>query len=380
MPIKEKSMYAQANLYYWIYLSLQFLFVLFAIFYFVNKNYYKQYNWFLPLLLLSALAAMCVFAVSGDYWSYKAWYNDYYTRYGFEPIWDVIKSYIPYGYDVFRLLVWGVGLVLFLIMCKIVKANIVLAFFLFGVFYIKFYCYARSAVALMFVLLSFVILYKKDGTKRVWRYLLSISILIIGLMMHRSLIMAVPALICSRYVTFNRQTLVVLLLLYPIFAVVINILFPYIAIVMNDSEFYGAKVEGYFGNSRVTVTFLQAIIQRLPIIILYFISLRYAIYNKLKENNAGIINMAAFLLLYTSFLFMSIRGGNTTVFVYRTLNMAMPFMILSIANTMMNIKEMGKFVVVLSFYVLFEVLLSIRIFYIAPNIIINQMNDRYLIF
>lgn len=373
-------MYAQANLYYWVFLFLRLAVMLYSIYFIWNQGYRKQYKRSLPIILGLLLTVICVVEVSGDYWSYKRWYDAglLMEEEHFEPIWYYIRNLVPYGFDYFRLAAWGSGILLFCMMCRNAKVDLALALCLFGMFYISLYGYARASVALMFVLFAFVFYWNAESKRKNTRIIVFLTFAICGMAMHRSMIMIIPALLLAPRIHINRNTIIYSVILYPFLAVIINLLIPIVSNYFFASEFYGQS-EVYLNSSNVHVSFLSAILTRLSLIIPFFYA--FSIYSRSGLNTPIIdkVASAAFLIIYTGLLFVSVIGINTSVMFYRILNMAFPFMIITITYTLKDVKEFGRLVILMSLYELITILLTIRIFYITPNFIIKQIQERYFI-
>lgn len=371
-----------ATLYYILYLFMRLGIVLYALLFLSKSKYSIGYKRVTPFLLMLLFLWLCVYAVSGDYWSYRYWYDfggSFDDR--IEPIWGVVKKIIPWGYSVFRAIVWGAGLVLFAKTIELCGVDKMLSYCLFGVFYFHYYCYARAAIALSFIIFAFVVLCRrKELHTKLVNWLLVLLFAIVGLSMHRSMFMIIPALFLPFFVELNRKTLRTLIILFPVFAVIFNAIFPYIYLYIGGNEFVGEAAKTYMSlDYDKRSRFIAELMPRLPFLIFYLM----AMFRIKKYKNISFIiekiSAAAFYIIYISFLFATVSSVNGMTFFYRFINMAFPLMIITIAYTIENIDRMKKASIIFLMIMACFVLIQIRyILFKNPNLIIDEMMSRYL--
>ena len=92
------------------------------------------------------------------------------------------------------------------------------------------------------------------------------------------------------------------------------------------------------------------------------------------------IAFSAFLIVYFALLFYTIKAGNGLAFFYRTLNMAYPFMLMSVAYSIKHLgNQYNKFTfVVVALYVLFTLQAMFRIL-INPDYLSKQVYEKYIL-
>lgn len=376
---------ALANFIFYLSLFLKLMIILYTMAFLNKSKYIHGYNKRVSLLLWLILLLLCVYAVSGDYWTYKYWYEeggDYYDAH-MEPIWNYIRKIIPWGFSVFRAVVWGAGLLLIAKIIDYCHVDKALTYCLIGVFYISYFSYARAAVALAFLAFGFVFLYrsKEEVNSNRSRWLLFILFAWIGLLMHRSMYIIIPALLLPLWIKLNRQSITVLIILFPLLSFLFNVFFPYISSYAIESELVGDSASNYLTlEYDKTNRFLKELFDRLPMILFYLMALFKLYKNKDIPDIIKKVSTAAFFILYTGFLFSTITNGNGMTFFYRTLNMAYPFMIITTAYTIHNVNQMKNESLFFVVVALLMLLINIRFYiFINPNYIYEQMMNRYLL-
>lgn len=376
-------MYELALRYYIIYALLMTGVSIYSIHLFYTRNYLVNNSGTPRVVLFIALLLMIVFSASGDYWTYRMWYDTGTTIVHFEPIWETIRTIIPWGFDVFKLVLWGGCLLLFTIMCKWHNSDLLIAFSLFALFYMGNYSYARATIAYMLILFAYYLIVRaKEKQYRRWSLLLIIVILCvsIGSQMHRSMSILLAIAFFSFFLKPKKNSVIFLLLFFPVISFVFNsILFPYIkSYTANDLD-TARLMESYLKDKRGIEVFFRQLLDHLPIFILFFISL----FNILKKDSLSLtvkrIAFFAFNIVYFSFLFYTIKAGNGLTLFYRTLNMAYPFMIMTISYSMKHINNMYILTFILVVYKVLYTFLVMFQMLSNPNYLYNQVYERYLL-
>lgn len=371
------------NTVYSCYLYLRLGLILFAVHFIFYEKHNKGYSKFTPFVLSAFILLICVFANGGDYWTYLRWYETDSLDEHIEPIWIFVKSIVPWNYSLFRFFVWGTGLIVMsriIDRCRVDKA---MALCLMGSFYIVSFCYARAAIAIVFLSYGAVLLYsaKSDFKSSIERWTLVLFFMGIGLLMHRSMLLVIPAMLFPKFHVLSRNSLILFLALFPLFAIIFNALFPYLAGFISDNDYYGEFALNYLSlDYNKTDRFLGELFPRLPILGFYLIALFALLGDKFVPKTIRMVATAAFAILYTSFLFATVISVNGITYFYRVFNMAYPFIIVTIAYAVMKNRGLKGTSVVALLMALFFLLLEIRYFmFINPNLINDQMLNRYLI-
>lgn len=371
------------NTLYYCYLFLRLGLILYSLYFIYKEKYLKGYAKRTPFVLGFLILIICVIAVGGDYWSYLSWYETGLLDEHVEPIWMHIKDLIPWNYSLFRAIVWGVGLILMIQLFDICNVDKALALCLFGSFYIVFYCYARASIALAFLLYGIIQFYRSSnkGILQIWRWILCFLFIVLGLLLHRSMFLIIPALLMPLFVKLNRTSFVILLVLFPVFSLLFNFLFPYLSQVATANTYFGENALEYLSlDIDKGARFWSDLLPRLPILLFYVVA-AFSL-NKCHTVPSIIskVTTAAFFILYTSFLFATVSEANGITFFYRSFNMAYPFMIVTITYSVNHLGSLRMSSLFFLVMVLLLLLIDIRYFVlINPNVIQEQMKTRYLL-
>lgn len=350
-----------------------------------SRNYIVNNSKVTRVALFVVLLLLVVFSATGDYWSYRAWYESEIEYLHFEPIWETIRSIIPWGFDVFKLVLWGGCLLLFTIMCKLHKSDLLISFSLFALFYIGNYSYARASIAYMLVLFAYYLIVVAKSVRLLHLPLLLLVVALcvwIGFQMHRSMLILLAMMAISLLLKPRKRIIKNLLLFFPLISIIFNtILYPYIVSFVSNDDDISRLMEVYIiEDTRGIYYFIRQIIEHLPILLLFFVSLKN-IYKKDKISIiAKKIAFLAFLIVYFAFVFYTIREGNGLALFYRTINMAYPFMILTIAYSMKYLNNMYNLTLILVVYRVLLTFLVMAQVLINPEYLYNQVYERYIMF
>jgi hypothetical protein len=343
----------------------------------VNKKNTPRVVLFIILLL------QIVFAASGDYWTYRMWYDTGIEIEHYEPIWEKLRALIPWGFDIFKLVIWGGCLLLFTIMCRWHKSELLIAFPLFALFYMSNFSYARATIGYILIMFAFYLIVRlKESHYHRW-YLLMIIVFYcvsLGLQMHRSIPLILAILTVSFFLKPQKHIIIGLLLFFPVISLVFNtVLFPYIMTVIADDTDTSRLVDYYLqGDVRGLKFFITVVILHLPFLVLFFVSFK----NIIKREGSALVRkiaFAAFLTVYSSFLFYTIQTGNGLALFYRTLNMAYPFMLMSVAYSTKYINSHYKLTfIIVAYQSLFTLQTMLRVIF-SPDSLYKQVYERYIL-
>lgn len=349
---------------------------------YVSRNYLLNNSTSTRVFFFLVLSALIIYCATGDYWSYRIWYEDGFESIHFEPIWERLRSIIPWGFNIFKLVLWGGGLILFTIMCKWNKADLIISYTLFALFYMINYTYARASVAYMLILFANYLIIRIKGKSFIRSFcFLSLAALCIwlGLQMHRSMPILLALLAISLLLTPQKKTIVFLLVFFPAILFIFNtILYNFIVdYVSNDGEMYRLMNVYLYEDKRGLTAFIKQLFNHLPMLLLFFVSL----INILKKENIHSyvkrIAFAAFVIVYFAFVFYALKEANGLALFYRTMNMAYPFMIMSIAYSMKYVNSMYYLTIIVvvvkilyTFLVIYQILAN-------PDYLYNQVFERY---
>ena len=375
-------MYQLAFIYYLVYFFLIAGVSFYSIRLFYTRNYLVNNKRTPRIILFIVLLLLIVFAASGDYWTYRKWYDTGFETEHYEPIWDTIRLLIPWSFDFFRWVLWGGALVLFTIMCRLHKSELLIAFPLFALFYMNNFSYARATIGYMLILYAyFLIIRIKRNHYHSWLILLPViaCCLSIGFQMHRSMPLLLAILAASFFLKPHKNIIIGLLIFFPVISLALNtIVFPYVMNFVADDDDRLKYAEYYLADERGFNFFIRLILFiHLPFLLLYFVSFMNII-KKEKDAIVRKIAFVAFLIVYSAFLFYTIKEGNGLTLFYRTLNMAYPFMIMSVAYSTKYLNNHYKLTLIIVLYqALFSLQAMLRII-ISPDSLYKQVYERYI--
>lgn len=165
-------------------------------------------------LSLIAIIVFCVFAFwNSDYSSYmyRFFYfnlNDYE-----EPFYYYLSKFCFHNYYIYRLLIWGTATAFMCLAVKRLEIDRTLYLFIFTVFFLMTFSYARSSLAMSsyFWGISFFI----TGEKSLRKYMFGLVLIILSYFFHRSFL---PIIALTPFLIFplNKKTLLLIIILVPI--------------------------------------------------------------------------------------------------------------------------------------------------------------------
>lgn len=179
-------------------------------------------QWIIMFTSILVLSVTCF--VAGDFYNYMDWIYDY--KYGGhnhgEPIYETIIRILDKNYLIFRILIWGGGLLLIKNACDRLKIDKVSAIFiLFAVYYMVFsYARASFAMAMYFWGLSFLICERRTRN----RLILGIFGILLSYTFHHTMLLCILITPLSM-VPLRKRTITYLVVLCPIICYIIGIIF-----------------------------------------------------------------------------------------------------------------------------------------------------------
>lgn len=280
-------------------------------------------------------AVFCIFLFSmfsfwgSDWFHYQ---NDFIkiknyanTRTNIEDVYVYIIKNICANYFVFRVIVWGTGLLLFHLTLNQLELYPQLAWFFFGTLFLPVYAYARVSLAIAIMIYGAVLINKPFKHHKVISIILGVILIICSVFFHKSAIIGFTILILSFFLRDPKQyTWLLYLLIFIVFVTLSNFLIDIFldAKIGDDVEIArkGQKYlnRGYDDLERGIGSIIKMTFERLPYYLTALLS-----YKILKEfyTSKGIHLMLKFQFLVVLFasLFIFDTGANTSIFYGRML-------------------------------------------------------------
>jgi len=320
--------------------------------------------------------------IGGDFWGYMLAFQKgtFTTNEDAEWVWPILVSCFPDNYFLFRAFVWGLGILCFCTVSKLTDARLEMSCYLFLIFYIFTFSYARVAIAYNFVYFSLAIClyyYKSDTKKRYLFYLVAIGLIVFALGMHASMAPFVFIVIISQILPFNKKYCVIYLLIFPfLWQAMDKVIFPALlnSGLLNETLF--DKSQSYMYSDYASNEKITYVTQYIPILCLFFCAL-IVLFNSVEKNEFIIkLSSVAFFTIYVSFLFLSVESVNTNLFFYRYMDMSYPAMIISISYCYSHNKLKPIVLIALACIKYYNIWFMLAATIIHPDRIVQHMFDR----
>lgn len=314
-----------------------FCLVLYSICYFLlrpaKKSPYslskRRYGFSIFLLML-----LCLF-----YFTVSDWFQ-YYVEFKeatrgvnthMEFVYEWIALNITQNYIVWRLLVWGVALLMLLLTIKKLPVQQVLCLLVFVAMMFSRFAYTRTALSYSFMFFGCVLLYERNKTGKVLRYLLAFTFIGCSYFFHKSALFGIAMILVALIVEkIDWKFMALFLLVAPLSLYFLrNQISSFMMMDLesggNDFGEYMIAGQYYMDRSRLVVRGVSGIVHdfllRGPIIAIGVICF-------LQVNNDNIPKVIRLfmrltvLMVVASLFFLLDLGANTYVMYYRFLNFA----------------------------------------------------------
>lgn len=316
---------------------------IFVILYILSKKAVCARNSKFINSLFWGVVLFCIFDFcDGDFFHYKEHFNNIKLGYLSGSLENVYLSIIDFAptYYIFRFIVWGGAF--YLIKIATLKLNIwnERFIFLFVVYCILIFAYARVSLALSIALCGFsVIIYKKNYIN----LFLGISIIIVSLLFHKSILL-ILILIPLSFLPLNRHTFKWLILSLPILIYVVNHFAIQFLGNFNLNEEQSAAVTNYImesdgtANSGIARKLIDFSIQLPTYIGVYLIIKNWYL---IKQNYFPLVRWSIYIVIFaTSFIFFPF----TNVIFYRIMYLARVPIVFSLTSMNMRWRNLKLFI------------------------------------
>lgn len=336
-------------------------------------NNSKNYDTLTSIMFFLLLLMSVIYNNNGDYYTYRNWFLYGYgetakTDEWIEPIYYWIKFVIPPVFILFRFVIWGTGIFIYKKLCEKLGINILLAYVLFGVFYIFAYSYARVSLGIMITSYAFVLLIKRESNS-FFHYIKIILLFLLASLLHKSCLSLVFILLLSLLLKFNGTTLILLAILFIPISSLLNsnlvTIFEYIGLSDIQSERYLKTNDDFIDKT-------SEIIFYVPILILLIVSIV-----KLYKNRKVIpihiqrVVMGTITILYVASILTTLSLTATQIFFIRFSLMAFVLALICCIYAIQNLKISKVLLVILIFwcslYYCYSILVMVK--YGAPQLL-----------
>lgn len=290
-----------------------------------NNNLYKYRNIFTFLILLFVVTC----SVVGDFYHYQqmVWNYDFTLgakNHG-EPIYRYIIGFVEKNYLLFRILVWGSGIIIYNQLVKRIGFNQCNVLFVLFSLYALVYSYARASLA-MVLYFGGLTVFVVNNKNILFEKILGLFLIFFSYCFHHSifiLIVLTPII----YIRFTKRYLIFLVIVLPLLFIITK---GYIQQIMFDESTLGNdELQGklqLYSNREVAMVNWKGVIYEFSGYLTFFIPISVCTYllyfkNKVKIPNIihAFFNLSLTLVLISiMFLCLDIQGK---VFFYRILYM-----------------------------------------------------------
>lgn len=186
-----------------------------------NISRFDTYNSRQPLLIFLVFVHLLFAFEGGDYFHY--WQNISSHDMGHaEEVYHVIAKAVGYNYLLFRAVVWGSALLLFIKTSQRFGLDVYKAVFLLYAMFFTIFDYARASLGMSIFFYGVSFLCVPIKRHKLFSFLLGYAIIFSSVLFHRSMIMAILSTIFLFVPFKNKKALIVVLLLFMLFVPYLN--------------------------------------------------------------------------------------------------------------------------------------------------------------
>lgn len=223
-------------------------FIFISLFYYVRANRAKSSK---TVVLYSAIGCIlfCLFDYcDGDFFHYKEHFGNIKKGYDspFEMIYNWIIS-ISWNYYFFRFIVWGTSIWIVKLTVQRLRINDSNFWYLFVIYSLLLFAYARVSLALALSTFGFVIILTAKP-KRVFEYCFGLSLIVFSAFFHKS-ILIVLLLIPLSFLKLGRKSIIIGVCLLPLLIHFVNNYLIFHLMTVDLGEVQQSAVTSYILNS-----------------------------------------------------------------------------------------------------------------------------------
>ena len=303
------------------------LFIICFLCFYVLKNRKFEFNF----LNIIGLICVYIFSIFGfydtDFFHYKQIFDENLVErkanLHLENIYLLLINFIDNSYILFRIIIWGGALSLFI--CTIKRLQLKLnttIFFFICIFLIKFsYSRVALAISMLFYGISFFVIPNRN---KLFSYFLGMLLLILSFFLHKSAVFGLAILVLSILsIRLNKKIFLIFLLLFPI-AIYLsnNYLYEYILNMFPESTdlLYVTTIQNYMHAAEKSYGVSGIILNTFQYTTYYLIFLLCIItfIKKIKlPYSINIYLISCFFIIFFSTICFFSKGVNTNTIAYR---------------------------------------------------------------
>lgn len=236
----------------WVFIHALFVFIVFS-FWRKNVRDIDSISDSQKTLIILFLFYLLFAFDGGDYFHYLYGIHTDHQERG-EDIYREIAIFVSRNYLLFRTIVWGGALAIFLLTVKRLEMDIYKCAFLLFTVHISVFDYARASLAMSIYFLGISYLIKPVINKKIVSFIIGLSLAFLSLYFHRSMAIVIP-LTLLLYLPLNKMTLFLLLLLFAVSSPILNSILGSLMAEDIYSEDISNKIQSYGRSDREDKTF-----------------------------------------------------------------------------------------------------------------------------
>ena len=277
---------------------------------------------FLGILLYSVLGFL-EWDTYHYYIMYEDMVNGYFSIHVEEIYFWLIKA-LPHNYLLWRLCIWGTATILMIWSAKKLKLNSNTFCFIAAALFITRLAVSRSGLGIALLVFCSILLIQSFEKKRVIPILIAGTGIILSTHLHSSMPIFVGCMILAFVLPFNKKTILISLVLFPLLYVSLMQLLGPIMSYLSLNEEQASFISQYIESEKLATNalgWIPIIIEKTSFILLMFLLTKKMVYDKIPQTSAHrLMFKFSYIMVYLSFLFF--EQGTSSWISSRTLHAA----------------------------------------------------------
>lgn len=288
-----------------------------------HTSNYNNYTFaFICVLLYSVLGSL-EWDTYHYYRMYEEMVNGYFSIHVEEIYFWLIKA-LPHNYLLWRLCIWGAATILMIWSAKKLKLNSNTFCFIAAALFITRLAVSRSGLGIALLILCSIIIAQSIEKRRIAPAIIAIGGIYFSTYLHSSMLIFVGCMILAFVLPFNKKTILISLVLFPLLYVSLMQLLGPIMSYLTLNEEQASFISQYVESEKMisnALGWIPIIIEKTSFILLMFLLTKKMIYDKIPQTSAHrLMFKFSYIMVYLSFLFF--EQGTSSWISSRTLHAA----------------------------------------------------------
>lgn len=275
--------------------------------------FYKPRSFWYRMLIITML--FCTFGcVGGDFLHNQVIYDlnvqsDHPIH--FESVYVLLIKGLPTNYYLWRFCVWGLAAFLLFKILDEIKSDLDFSFFVFTLMLMNYFPNLRQTLGFMMMFYGYVLLFRSAEDAMPQKLVMGIILLIISTFFHSTIfVFIVLSLLLFIPGTKSLAMIIVSILLFPyLYDITKELSTQFIGLVSNNDAMQEKATKYIESSFRVELNirgFLKIIVNRLPVLMLFFYGVKKILIEKVEASYMEKhLLMLTYLLIYISCLFFN---------------------------------------------------------------------------